>query len=83
MTAHQKELYNTIEALPEELLNKVVDYVKYLEFSYITSNAPSELIIESEEDLLRKLDEGIEDDENGNVYSLEEARLEIDKILAE
>lgn len=80
MTAHQKELYNTIEALPEELLSKVVDYVKYLEFSYNTSNAPSELIIESEEDLLKKLDEGIEDDENGNIYSLEEARLEIDKI---
>ncbi len=70
MTAHQKELYNTIEALPEELLNKVVDYVKYLEFSYVTSNAPSELIIESEEDLLRKLDEGIEDIEKGNVCTL-------------
>ena len=83
MTAYQKELYNTIEALPEELLNKVVDYVKYLKFSYVTNNAPSELTIESEEDLLKKLDEGIEDIEKGNVCTIKEANSEIEKILTE
>ncbi len=83
MTAYQKELYNTIQALPEELLGKVVDYMKYLEFSYITNNAPSDLIIENEEDLVKKIEEGIEDIEKGNVCTIEEAYSEIEQILAE
>lgn len=44
-------------------------------------NAPSDLIIKDMDDLIKKLDEGIEDEENGNVYTLEEAYLEIKKIL--
>ncbi len=81
MTGYQKELYNTIQALPEELLSKVIDYIKYLEFSYITNNAPSDLIIENEEDLVKKINEGIEDIEKGNVCTIEEAYSEIEQIL--
>lgn len=44
-------------------------------------DAPSDLIIKDMDDLMKKLDEGIEDDENGNVYNLEEAYSEINKIL--
>lgn len=44
-------------------------------------DAPSDLIIKDMDDLIKKLDEGIEDDENGNVYTLEEAYSEINKIL--
>lgn len=83
MTAFKKELYNTINALPEELLGKVIDYMKYLEFSYVTNNAPSELIIENEEDLNEKLNEGIEDLKNGKVCTLEDAYSEIEQILSE
>ncbi len=83
MTAFKKELYNTINALPEELLSKVIDYMKYLEFSYVTNNAPSELIIENEEDLNEKLNEGIEDLKNGKVCTLEDAYSEIEQILSE
>lgn len=83
MTGYQKELYNTIQALPEELLSKVIDYIKYLEFSYITNNAPSDLIIENEEDLVKKINEGIEDIEKGNVCTIEEAYSEIEQILEE
>lgn len=83
MTGYQKELYNTIQALPEELLSKVIDYIKYLEFSYITNNAPSDLIIENEEDLIKKINEGIEDVEKGNVCTIEEAYSEIEQILEE
>lgn len=83
MTAFKKELYNTINALPEELLSKVIDYMKYLEFSYVTNNAPSELIIENEEDLNEKLNEGIEDLNNGKVCTLEDAYSEIEQILSE
>lgn len=83
MTAFKKELYKTINALPEELLSKVIDYMKYLEFSYVTNNAPSELIIENEEDLNEKLNEGIEDLKNGKVCTLEDAYSEIEQILSE
>ena len=83
MTAFKKELYNTINALPEEFLSKVIDYMKYLEFSYVTNNAPSELIIENEEDLNEKLNEGIEDLKNGKVCTLEDAYSEIEQILSE
>lgn len=83
MTGHQKELYNTIQALSEELLSKVIDYIKYLEFSYITNNAPSDLIIENEEDLVKKINEGIEDIEKGDVCTIEEAYSEIEQILEE
>ena len=55
MTIKQKELYNVIESLPEELSNKVVDYIEYLKFSYMTNNAPDELIIKDDKDLLNKL----------------------------
>lgn len=44
-------------------------------------DAPSDLIIKDLDDLIKKLDEGIEDDENGNIYTLEEAYSEINKIL--
>lgn len=83
MTAFKKELYNTINALPEELLSKVIDYMKYLEFSYVTNNAPSELIIENEEDLNEKINEGIEDLKNGKVCTLEDTYSEIEQILSE
>ena len=55
MTIKQKELYNVLESLPEELSNKVVNYIKYLKFSYMTNNAPDELIIKDDKDLLNKL----------------------------
>ena len=55
MTIKQKELCNVIESLPEELSNKVVDYIEYLKFSYMTNKAPDNLIIKDNKDLLNKL----------------------------
>ena len=72
MTAKQKELYNVIESLPEELLNKVIDYIEYLKFSYITK-APDDLIIKDDKDLLKKLKKGMEDTNNGKVCSIEKS----------
>lgn len=54
MDNQKQRLYNVIEELPEELSNKVIDYVEYLKFSYIISNAPKELIIKDNEDLRKK-----------------------------
>ena len=54
MTMKQKELYNVIESLLEELLNKVIDYIEYLKFSYMTK-ALDDLIIKDDKDLERVL----------------------------
>ena len=70
MTMKQKELYNVIESLPEELTNKVVDYIEYLKFSYITK-APNDLIIKDDKDLLEKLKKGIEDTEKEKIVNIE------------
>lgn len=83
MTARKQELYNVIEALPEELSNKVMEYIEYLKYSAIINNAPKNLIIKDKKDLRKKLEEGIKDTESGRVCSLDEAFLEIDSILAE
>lgn len=50
---------------------------------YNTNNAPSELIIENEEDLMKKINEGIEDLEKENVCTLEDTYSEIEQILSE
>lgn len=81
MTIKQKELYNVIESLPEELSNKVVDYIEYLKFSYMTK-AQDDLIINDDKDLLKKLKKGMEDTNNGKVCSIEEAYQEVKGILA-
>ena len=81
MTMKQKELYNVIESLLEELLNKVIDYIEYLKFSYMTK-APDDLIIKDDKDLLEKLKKGMEDTDNGKVSSVEEAYEEVKGILA-
>lgn len=81
MTTKQKELCNIIETLPEELSNKVLDYIEYLKYTVATSTAPKELIVKDKKDLREKLEEGIKDTENGNVYSIDEAFDEVEKIL--
>ena len=82
MTLQQQELYQVIENLPEELSNKVIDYIDYLKFSYVTNNAPADLIIKDDKDLLSKLKKGMEDTNNNKVCSVEEAFSEVQEILA-
>lgn len=83
MTVRNQELYNIIEALPEELSNKVLEYIDYLKYSEIIENAPEDLIIKDKRDLRKKLEEGIKDSKNGNVCSIDEAFSEIEAILAQ
>ena len=81
MTTKQKELYDVIESLPEELSNKAIDHIEYLKFSYMTK-APDDLIIKDDKDLLEKLKKGMENTDNGKVCSVEEAYEEVKGILA-
>lgn len=83
MTVKQQELYDVIGTLPDELSNKVLEYIEYLKYSTIISKAPQNIIMKDKKDLRAKLEEGIKDTESGNVCSLEEAFLEIEKSLAE
>jgi len=83
MTVRNQELYNIIETLPEELSNKVLEYIDFLKYADITSRAPENLIIKDKKDLRKKLEEGIKDSENGNVCSLDEAFTEIESALAQ
>lgn len=83
MTVRNQELYNIIEALPEELSNKVLEYIDFLKYAEITNKAPESLIIKDKKDLRKKLEEGIKDSENGNVCSLDEAFAEIESALAQ
>ena len=55
--------------------------MEYLKFNYIINQTPEELIIKDKENLKKKLEEGLKDIENGNVCSLDEAFLEIEKSL--
>lgn len=71
MTNKQKELYNIMEKLPEELLIKVLDYIEYLKFSNAINNAPKELIVKDKNELIEKLKEGIKATENGQVCSID------------
>lgn len=83
MTAKNKELYNIIETLPEELSNKVLEYIDYLKYTEIINKVPEHLVIKNKKDLRKKLEEGVKDSENGNVCSLDEAFEEIETALAQ
>lgn len=81
MSVEKQELLKSIETLPEELTLQALDYIEYLKFNSVINNAPQDLIIKDKEDLKKKLEEGLKDIENGNVCSLDEAFLEIEKSL--
>lgn len=82
MTVQQQELFNIIETLPDELSNKVIDYIEYLKFTTVIDNAPERVVIKNKKDLRKKLEEGIKDSDNGNVFSVDEVFKEVDEILA-
>jgi hypothetical protein len=80
MTAKQQELYNAIENLPDELASQVIDYMEYIKFMYVSNEAPDNLIIKDKEDLKKKLEQGIESTDKGEVYSIEEVLEEVQKL---
>ena len=82
MTVQQQELFNIIETLPDELSNKVIDYIEYLKFTTVIDNAPERVVIKNKKDLRKKLEEGTKDSDNGNVFSVDEVFKEVDEILA-
>lgn len=83
MTAKKQELCNIVETLPDELSSKVIDYIEYLKFTTIITQAPEDVVAKDMDDLRRKLEEGIEDSESGRVCSIEDAFAKVEKILVD
>lgn len=83
MSEKQRELYNIIIDLPEELFDKAFDYLEYLKFLAAMDEGPEGLKIKSKEDLVNKLNKGLDDIKNGRVVSNDEAFNEAEKLLAE
>ncbi len=81
MSIQKQKLIETIEELPEELASKVIDYMEYIKFMYIIDKAPSDIVIKDKNDLIKKLEEGIEDIDNGRVCTIDEAFEEIDSTI--
>lgn len=81
MTMKQKELYNAIEKLPDDLLTKAIDYIEYLKFSASMNQIPEEITVKDEDDLIKKLEKGIKATEDGKVCSVDKAFEKIEKIL--
>ena len=45
MTAKKQELCNIVETLPDELSSKVIDYIEYLKFTSIITQAPEDVTV--------------------------------------
>ena len=80
MSIEKQKLYNEIETLPEELTNQVISYIEYLKLYFLDPGAPESVIIKSREDLIEKLQKGIEDVEAGRIHSLDETLAKINSI---
>ena len=81
MNIKKQELCDIIEKLPEELSNKVLDYIEYLKYSAVIDNAPKNVIVKDKTDLRKKLLEGKNDTDNGNVCTVDEVFEEVKAIL--
>ena len=83
MSEKQLELYNTISKLPDSLYEKVIDYIKYLEFSIEDVGAPENLKIKNKDDLIAKIKEGIEGTAEDRLIDFDTVFEEVDSILEE
>ena len=83
MSEKQLELYNTISKLPDSLYEKVIDYIKYLEFSIEDIGAPEDLKIKDRDDLITKLKESIKDTDKEEWVDFDSVFEEVDSIFEE
>ncbi len=81
MSEQQKRVYEAIIDLPEEVCNRILEYIDEIKFNMMIHNAPEELIPKNEEDLQKMLEEADKDIEAGEVYSFDEVVTEINKML--
>ena len=80
MSIEKRRLYDEIQTLPDELISQVINYMEFLKFSNMNIEGPDDLAIKSKADLKEKLQEGLDDKNEGRVYSIDEVFEELDKI---
>lgn len=82
MTATKKELFETIELIPDAIANELLNYADYLTSKYFEKKMPDRVVIKDNEDLKVKLTERIKNAESGKVkmLTIDEAFEEIDKV---
>ena len=82
MTSTKKELYDTINLIPDSIAKELLNYADYLTSKYIEETMPEELIIKDNEDLKKKLNERIKKIDSGKakMLTIDEAFEEIDNL---
>lgn len=80
MSNEKQKLYNEIDTLPEELTNQVISYIEYLKLYFLDPGAPESVKIKSKEDLIKKLQKGLDDIEENRVHPLNETLAKINNI---
>lgn len=82
MTATKKELFETIELIPDAIANELLNYADYLTSKYFEKKMPDRVVIKDNEDLKTKINERIQNIESGKVkmLTIDEAFEEIDKV---
>lgn len=80
-TSLKKEIYNTIEIIPEEMLGELLNYANYLATKSYASKLPNRIVIKDTDDLKEKINTRIEKIKTGKAkfYSVEEAREKLAK----
>ena len=63
MSNQQKLLLNTMINLPDDAIEKILEYIVSLGYNVNVLEAPEHLIIKNKDDLIKKLEEGISDTE--------------------
>jgi hypothetical protein len=82
MTTAKKELFETIELIPDVIANELLNYADYLTSKYFEKKMPDRVMIKDNEDLKIKLNKRIQSMESGKVkmLTIDEAFEEIDKV---
>lgn len=72
----KKEIYDTIEIIPDEMLGELLNYADYLATKSYGKELPDRVIIKDTDDLKEKLKTRMDKIKSGEAkfYSVEEAR---------
>lgn len=80
-TSLKKEIYDTIEIIPEDMLGELLNYADYLATKSYAKELPDRVIIKDKDDLKEKIKTRMDKVKSGKAqfYSVEEAREKLIK----
>ena len=90
MSAQVAQIQEIVNNMPDEAVNKILDYALYVKYSLdidvdididkIKDSEDSSFIVRNKEEMYKKLELARKDEEEGNVYTLEEVFDELAKV---